>query len=182
MGNNDQYRDSFPSWMHPMDNTVERAKHVRTGEVSYMGEKKQEALHFILTHPRKEMQMSARRFAAAWTGLEHPIKKCVRTHSPLVPISLVFNSLAAVGRLAGIILWYRRLSLFAFPLAVFLAVFPCGFYGTQALLRHRHPSDTALMLLTAVALETVVESFAPQGPSALRKSIGPAPYSRLARS
>lgn len=181
MSNNDQYRDSFPSWLHPIDNTVECATYVRMSEVTYVEEKRQEALHLILSHPRREMQMSLRRFVAAWTGLEHPVEKFVRTDSLLARIVLAFNSLGGVGALAGEILLYRRRSAFVFPLAVFSPVFPCVVYVAQLLLRYRHPIDPIILLLTAVALETVVESFVLRGPSALSKSIGTASHSGLAR-
>jgi hypothetical protein len=70
---------------------------------------------------------------------------------------------------------------FALPPVVFPVVFPDRFHVAQLLLRYRHPSDPVILLLAAVALETVIESFVPQGPGALSKPIGIASHSGYVR-
>jgi hypothetical protein len=70
---------------------------------------------------------------------------------------------------------------FAYSLVLISTVFPCMFYVVQLLLRYRHPIDPVILLLAAVALEIVVESFVPQAPIAVSKPIGIASHPRLAR-
>ena len=81
LGNNDQYRDSFPGGLHPIDNSAERAKYVRMGEVAYMQEKQTEAIRWIASHPRRELTLFKDRFIATWAGTPHPLKDFLRTPS-----------------------------------------------------------------------------------------------------
>ena len=80
LGNNDQYQDHFPGWLHPIDNSVERAKYVRIGEMAYMDEKRREAIHWMVTHPWREVQLFAQRFTATWLGTTHPMRDFLSSH------------------------------------------------------------------------------------------------------
>jgi hypothetical protein len=154
LGNNDQYRDSFPGWLHPIDSSAERARYVRMGEVAYMREKQREALHWIIAHPQREMALFKDRFVATWLGTPHPLRDFRRATSFLIRSFFVSNLLAALGALAGTFLFYadRRLRMYAVPVTAFPIVFPFAFYLSQALFRYRYPIDPIVLLLAAIAV------------------------------
>ena len=159
LGNNDQYRDSFPGWLHPIDSMSERAKYVRMGEVAYMREKQREALHWIIAHPQRELALFKDRFVATWLGTPHPLKDFRRDTSFLIRSFFVSNLLAALGALAGTFLFYadRRLRVYAVPVTAFPIVFPFAFYLSQALFRYRYPIDPIVLLLAAIAVNWLLK-------------------------
>jgi hypothetical protein len=161
LGNNDQYQDHFPGWLHPIDDSVERAKYVRMGEMAYMDEKRQEAVHWMATHPWREVQLFAQRFTATWLGTPHPVRDFLSSHSFSIRAVFVCNFLVAIGALAGIVVLYRDRSTrgYALPVAVFPVVFPFAFYLSQALFRYRYPIDPVVMLLAAVGVGALVRKF-----------------------
>jgi hypothetical protein len=106
LGNNDQYRDTFPGYLHPIDNSAERAKYVQMGEVAYMQEKQHQAIHWIVSHPSRELKLFKDRFIATWAGTPHPLKDFLRTPSFLIRSVFICNVLAALGALLGTILLY----------------------------------------------------------------------------
>jgi 4-amino-4-deoxy-L-arabinose transferase-like glycosyltransferase len=152
IGNNEHYSDRWAVWKDPLDNQDERNKYVAMGEIAYMAEKRDEAIEFMLTHPRREAHMISRRFISTWTGSATPIHDFLETHSLVIRGLFVCNLLAGIGALAGIVVLWRRESVYAFPAGVFPIVYPFAEYLAQALLRYRHPIDPIVMLLTAVAL------------------------------
>ena len=162
LGNNDQYQDHFPGWLHPIDNSVERAKYVRMGEIAYMDEKRREAIHWMATHRWREAQLFAQRFTATWLGTPHPVGDFLGAHSFSIRGVFLCNFLASVGALAGIVglLVDRRTRAYALPVAVFPVVFPFAFYLSQALFRYRYPIDPVVMLLTAVAVGSLARRLA----------------------
>jgi hypothetical protein len=161
LGNNDQYVDRFPGWLHPVDNSAERAKYVHMGEIAYMHDKLHQAIHWMLSHPRRELGLFAQRFTATWLGTTHPWRDFRSSPGLLVRAVFVSNFLAALGALAGIMALYqdRRTRVYAFPVAVFPIVFPFAFYLSQALFRYRYPIDPVVILLTAVAAHALLRRF-----------------------
>ena len=161
LGNNDQYQDHFPGWLHPIDNSVERAKYVRMGEMAYMDDKRREAVHWMATHPWREVQLFARRFTATWLGTPHPVRDFLSSHSFSIRGVFLCNFLAAAGALAGIVVLFvdRKTRAYTLPVTVFPVVFPFAFYLSQALFRYRYPIDPVVMLLTAVAVGALVSKF-----------------------
>lgn len=156
MGNNEGYRDRFPGWLHPINNTTERAQYVRMGEIAYMQEKKREAIQFILHHPRQEARLCYARFVSTWVGTDHPIRDFLRDRTFAFRISLIANLLTTIGVILGAVFLFRRRSAYAFPIVVFPVVFPLVFYVTQALFRYRHPIDPVILLVTAVAIQELL--------------------------
>jgi len=154
LGNNDQYRDSFPGGLHPIDNSAERAKYVRMGEVAYMQEKQTEAIRWIASHPRRELTLFKDRFIATWAGTPHPLKDFLRTPSFLIRSVFVCNVLAGMGALVGTVLFFadRKLRPYAVPATAFPIVFPFASYMSQALFRYRYPIDPMVLLLCAIAV------------------------------
>jgi 4-amino-4-deoxy-L-arabinose transferase-like glycosyltransferase len=155
LGNNDQYRDGFPGWLHPIDSVTERAKYVRMGEVAYMREKQQEAIGWIWSHPTQVARSFKQRFIATWAGTQNPWRDFRHESSLLIRIVLAANFLAATLALGGTVRLYgsRRLRAYAVPVTALPILFPFAFYFSQALLRYRYPIDPLVMLLAAVAAE-----------------------------
>ncbi len=153
LGNNNEYHDRFPGWLHPIDNTHERNEYVRMGEIAYMRNKQKDAIEWMLANPTRVLELSLRRFIGIWTGSLTPLNDFLKVRSFLVRSVLILNLLAAIGALFGIVRLFRKGREYVFPIAVFPIVFPLPFYLTQALLRYRHPIDPVMMLLCAVALQ-----------------------------
>jgi hypothetical protein len=169
LGNNDAYRDSFPGWLHPIDNVAEREKYIAMGEAAYMEEKQKQAMAWILSHPRREAQLFRERFIATWAGTAHPIRDFRQSSSVLVRMVLLCNSLAAVGALIGMVIVYTRPHQreYAIPLTAFPVVFPFAFYFSQALFRYRYPIDPNVLLLASIAAVGLIQGAEPnRDPSA----------------
>ncbi|MGA2184348.1 MAG: glycosyltransferase family 39 protein [Bryobacteraceae bacterium] len=150
LGNHDQSTGIWPGRLHPITNTAERARYIELGEIAYMQEKQREAVQFMMEHPADELRAAWFRFVVIWTGgSAHPLAE--------VGGVLLFNVLASIGAVTGIVVLFRAGSRYAFPLAVFPIVFPCAYYFTLASARYRHPMDPVLLLLTAFAVGQLVK-------------------------
>ena len=155
LGNHDQSRGEWPGRLHPIDNSVERGRYIELGEIAYMREKRDEALRFMTEHPREEARACWFRFVAIWTGgSAHPLDDFLDADSWSFRDILLFNVLVSLGALTGMAILFTRRSPYAFPLAAFPVVFPAIYYLTLASARYRHPMDPALLLLSAVALQS----------------------------
>jgi hypothetical protein len=153
MGNNDETQGSWAGALHPIDNSADRAKYVQSGEVAYMGEKKQQAIRFMLADPWREAHLIRNRFVAFWTGgTATPIRDFMNAHSLRYRGLLLFNLLAAIGALFGVWALYRKSSPHTFPTSIFVIVYPLASYLTLASARYRLPIDPTVLLLAAVAL------------------------------
>jgi ABC-type Fe3+-siderophore transport system permease subunit len=80
------------------------------------------------------------------------------TDSLLIRGLVLCAVLSGIGALCGIAVLVGRRSIYAFPLAIFPAVFPFLYYITHTSLRYRHPIDPVTLLLTAIALEALWQS------------------------
>lgn len=153
VGNNP---DAHVIWLgdhHPIHDSSERARYIRMGEIAYMSEKGKNAVDYMLTHPRHEAQLIGGRFVMFWSGgATNPIGDFMHNRSAWFRYVLVFNLCAGFGALCGIVILFRRRSIYAFPMAVGPVVFPFAYYLTLSEPRYRHPIDPTLMLLLAIAL------------------------------
>jgi 4-amino-4-deoxy-L-arabinose transferase-like glycosyltransferase len=153
VGNNPAAKVVWLGEHHPINDTAERNRFVAIGEVAYMREKTRDALRYMSTHPRQEAGLIWGRFVSIWSGgTPSPVRDLLNRPSAWFRYVLLFNLGAALGTLGGIFYLFRRGSPYAFPLAVYPAIYPWAFYLTLALPRYRHPIDPVLMLLTAVTL------------------------------
>jgi 4-amino-4-deoxy-L-arabinose transferase-like glycosyltransferase len=156
LGNNDNTQEIFRAERHPIYDTAERAQYVQMGEVAYMHEKQTEAVHYMLSHPARETHLVTRRIISFWSGgTPTPLKDFLDVDSTWFRFVLLFNLLAAFGALLGIIFLIRRRSPFWFPAAIFPLVFPWAYYLSLVLPRYRLPIDAVVLLLAAIALETL---------------------------
>ncbi|MGH9683643.1 MAG: glycosyltransferase family 39 protein [Candidatus Acidiferrales bacterium] len=152
VGNNPQAKPIWLGNFHPIHDEDEREKYVAMGEIAYMREKRNNAIRFMFTHPRKEAYLISERFIEVWSGgTPNPWNDFLRERSLRFRAVLIANVLVAFGALFGIIELVRRRSVHAFPLAVFPVVFPWAYYLTVVLPRYRLPIDPAVLLLTAIA-------------------------------
>ncbi len=153
LGNNDQTQDVFLGDLHPIYNADEREKYIQMGEIAYMRAKQSQAIQYMLAHPAREAHLIGNRAIAVWSGgTPNPLKDFFHVGSAWFRFVLLFNLVAAVGALLGIIALFRKRSIYAFPAAVFPVVFPWAYYLTLVLPRYRLAIDPIVMLLTAVAL------------------------------
>jgi hypothetical protein len=153
IGNNEHSQDIWLGELHPIFDSAERAQYIRLGEIAYMEAKRQQGLDYMREHPAREARLMASRFIATWSGgTPSPVADFLRTPSLWFRFVLLFNVLAGLGALAGIIILIRRRSAYSFPLAVYPVVFPCAYYLTLAYPRYRLPIDPVVLLLFAVAV------------------------------
>ena len=151
MGNNEQTQGKWAGALHPIDNSADRARYVQLGEVAYMEEKKQEAMRFMLADPWREARLVGNRFVVFWVG---------GTATPIRSRGLLlFNLLAAIGALLGIVALYRERNLCIFPAAIFVIAYPLASYLTLASARYRLPIDPVVLLLAAIALRKLGTHF-----------------------
>lgn len=154
MGNNDESGKRWPGQLHPLGNAQERLQYTEMGEIRYMAEKRQEAFRFIASHPRREMELTARRFIATWSGgSETPVADFLHRMTWYFRFILLANVLAALGALGGIIILLLRRHPLTVPVVVFPIVFPLVSYVSLASPRYRHPIDPIILLLTAITAQ-----------------------------
>ena len=152
LGNNDDTKDIFRAELHPICNTGERAKYIQMGETAYMQEKQQQGVEYMTAHPAREAHLIGNRIISVWSGgTPTPVKDLLNVPSLWFRFVLLFNVIAAMGALIGIVILFRRRSVYAFPAAVFPVVFPWAYYLTLVLPRYRTPIDPIVMLLAAIA-------------------------------
>jgi 4-amino-4-deoxy-L-arabinose transferase-like glycosyltransferase len=164
LGNNDGTHDIFRAEHHPIYDTRERETYIQMGEVAYMREKQSEGIQYMLANPAREAHLISRRIISLWSGgTPTPVKDFLGVDSTWFRFVLLFNILVAVGTLLGIFVLFRDRNSYAFPTAVFPIVYPCAYYLTLVLPRYRLPIDPVVMLLAAVALESLFRFH--QGPS-----------------
>ena len=152
LGNNDQAQSNSVARQHPISNQAEREKYMDMGEIAYMREKQDLAIAWMFSHPAAEASLLAERFTALWTGgSASPFRDLARAKTARTWLVILFNLLAAVGSLAGVLTLWRLRSPYFIPLAAFPLVFPLVYYLALAPPRYRHPVDPVLLLLTAIA-------------------------------
>ena len=162
LGNNDHTQDIFRGDLHPIYNADEREHYIALGEITYMEEKKDAAIDYMIEHPSREAHLIFRRFISIWSGgTPYPVTDFVDSSSWWFRYVVVFNLLAAAGALCGIVFMFQQRNIYAFPIATFPVIYPCAFYLTLALPRYRLPIDPVVMLLSAVSLQQLFKKEQP---------------------
>jgi hypothetical protein len=157
LGNSEHAQDIWLGTYHPIFNSTERARYIEIGEIAYMREKNEQAIRFIVSHPRREAHLIWHRAIAIWAGgTPYPVADFFKYRSLWFRFVLLFNIVAAIGALLGILALYRRRSPYALPIAVYPVVFPWAYYLTLALPRYRLPIDPAVLLLLALAFDELL--------------------------
>jgi hypothetical protein len=157
IGNNENYDDKHPRYPPPISKERETVRYFRLGETAFMDEEMRKATKFIFSHPRVELILFGERFVAFWAGIANPVNTFVTTDSLLIRTLILTAVLSGFGALTGIIVLITRRSAYALPVASFPVLFPFLYYVTHTSLRYRHPIDPVVLLLTAVAMQTVLQ-------------------------
>jgi len=152
LGNNKVFDDRSPDVNARVTRYEEERRYVQLGETSFMKEKWELASEFIRTHKRLEARLVGWRFMDFWLGSFHPLRDFENSDSTWIRIILAVNLITAIGSLIGIVVLWRRGSLYVFPAAVFVLAVPLVYYATHASLRYRHPIDPIVLTLAAIAL------------------------------
>lgn len=153
VGNNEHAEDRSPGQLHPIDNPDERSQYIELGELRYMHNKLQDAIAYMTTHPRREVDLIRNRFVALWTGgTPHPIGDFIRIPSFEFRLILLSNLFVAVGTAIGLLVLIWRRDARFYLLAPFPLILPFAYYLSLASARYRHPIDPVIMVLTAIAV------------------------------
>ena len=169
LGNNADAGQRTVGEMHPISSSAEREQYVALGEITYMKLKKDEAVAYMVGHPRRTLRLTANRFVSFWSGgSAHPIDDFRRNQSLWFRYVLLFNLAAGIAGLVGIAVLYRKRDRCTLPVASLPVLFPWVYYLTVVQPRYRLPIDPVVLLLTAVALHVVVRRWSdPRLPSAM---------------
>jgi Dolichyl-phosphate-mannose-protein mannosyltransferase len=151
IGNNENYDDKHPRYPGPITKERETYRYFRMGESPFMDEEMRKATKFMVSHPKVELILFGKRFAAFWAGIPNPIDNFLATESWLVRVLILCAGLSGIAALLGIAVLAWRHSAYCFPLATFPIIFPFLYYLTHTSLRYRHPIDPIVLLLTAIA-------------------------------
>ncbi|MGH9734368.1 MAG: hypothetical protein ACRD8A_07250 [Candidatus Acidiferrales bacterium] len=153
VGNNPKAKAIWLGTQHPIHDSDERARYVQMGEIAYMQQKEHDALAYMAAHPAREAYLGWKRFLEFWSGgTPTPVTDLFRSRSAWFDFVLLFNLLAGIGALAGIVVLIRGGSTYLVPLAAFPIIFPWAYYLTVVLPRYALPIDPDVMLLAAVAI------------------------------
>jgi 4-amino-4-deoxy-L-arabinose transferase-like glycosyltransferase len=125
----------------PGDNDAEREVYRRVGEISYVRQRRIEAINFICASPTRFLRQAFYRFRYWWfaEGETGPFFTCYRL---LTLISLI-----------GIILAWRSVSRgAAFTILAAICVYPLVYYLTNVYARYRYPIEPLMMVLAGFAV------------------------------
>jgi hypothetical protein len=140
---------------HPSVSDKELAEFVRLGEISYMQEKRRQALDYISQHPGQYFVMSLRRFVYMWTAFWNldPNNLEVEFHNPAnVYLTLSMTVVMLIG------LWQalRNSRQAAVPYLLVLLFYPVVFYLTHPEIRYRHIIEPEMIILAALGVRYIV--------------------------
>jgi len=156
LGNNPEVPTSWSWWLHPTESAKEKAEFLRVGEISYMKEKKTEAIEFIKAHPADTLRFQYHRFMETWTGFGEPFLDIWSGAKPALRSELLLNYSVTLLMLAGLLLARRKFPAESLPLLNLIAFFPAVYYLTHTTPRYRHPIDPVITLLAAYAAVSMV--------------------------
>src|SRR5262245_16345489 len=108
LGNNDQVKDVFTGWLHPIADRNELRQLNDLGEYAYMKKKQQESTAFIRSNPKAFAQHTALRVIDTWVGpyyfRDDPWTRSLGLNAPFT----VFTGLFSLAAIAGMILACRK--------------------------------------------------------------------------
>jgi 4-amino-4-deoxy-L-arabinose transferase-like glycosyltransferase len=150
-GNNEMF-DEHSHAINRITRYEEVHLYSQDGETEFLHEKWLKAVNFVRTHPRLYFQLFGRRVIATWFGTETPWLDFLRTDSLFVRFVFLWNAVAVLGIVVGLLRLHLSHNPGFFPLAVFPLVFPVTFYIAHTTLRHRHPCDPVIALILALGI------------------------------
>jgi len=170
LGNNPQVPDSWTWWLHPTEDSAERAKFLKMGEVPYMQAKQREAWAYIQSHPSDVSRFIFHRFLETWTGNKDSFADLWNSKLFLVRANLLVNYSLPLLTCVGLLFARRKSPQLAIPLLNAIALFPLVYYICHTTPRYRHPLDSVICVLSGCAVVSIAalvrERFLGQTPSA----------------
>jgi 4-amino-4-deoxy-L-arabinose transferase-like glycosyltransferase len=139
---------------HPTINPEERAKFARLGELSYMQEKRRQALGFLAQHPGLYVVMCLRRFAYLWTAFWNldPSNLQDEFHG----LANVYLTLAlTLAMLLGLRRAFQTNREAMLPYLFVLLVYPLVFYIAHPAIRYRHVIDPEVTILAGLGVRSL---------------------------
>ena len=135
--------------LHPNHSASEARKVLALGEPKYNELRLQEALHWIGTHPRRFIRLSALRFLAFWMPSETETIHYAGTGRRLERVVIYLMTLLSI---AGLVVLYRQDIKGALVCASCLIFFPLVYYIVQFEFRYRYPILWVTFLLGALPI------------------------------
>jgi hypothetical protein len=132
----------------PYSNPAELRKIESLGEVAYNKDRMQEARLWIMSHPRRFIQLTIDRFFRFWFP------------AMLRPLQTIVAAVIMFLGLLGFIAWFRRKSpVRALPL-ILLVVYPLPYYVVATTSRYRFPLEPILLLFACSFVLSIDNSVA----------------------
>lgn len=122
---------------HPRANRAELKEVSRLGEVNYNRQKRNQAMHWILSHPQEFLRLTFLRIFYTWFP---------KTKRPLQTLSLASVTLAAAS---GLFMLARRDRFVAYSFVTVLVIYPSSYYVIQTSTRYVYPIEWILYFLGA---------------------------------
>ncbi len=148
MGNRADGDGYFDIKYHPVGSQQELSRYAQLGEMGYMKEKMTLAKEYIFQEPGHFVELSARRFARYWVGIDR---------NGVSVISLPIILLAAVG----LILLFQANWILALAASIPILVYPLPFYVTHPDLRFRQAVEPVLFVFAAYLITKCLEAASP---------------------
>jgi 4-amino-4-deoxy-L-arabinose transferase-like glycosyltransferase len=131
---------------HPFSSRIEQRKLQALGELPYEHEKLTNAMHWIVTHPKRFTWLTLQRIYYFWFP-----RMRRRAQSILM-------GLFTVGAGAGLIRLLRSGNVTAWLFLGIVTLYPLIYYIVEAFARYRCPIDWVLIFLTAFWISSIVNS------------------------
>jgi len=144
-----------PETSLPSTNDAEAQEFSRLGELGYMAEKRQQAIHFIRSRPGWFAWMTFRRFLYTWTGAwslpQSPLAVRFDPDEPFDPANVAFCTGLSVLAFLGLRRAFVKGAETRWLYAVLLTSFPLLYYFSISQMRYRHPIDPEILVLAVSA-------------------------------
>ncbi len=166
VGNSEDCWASWSPLFDPAANLYEMEKYRQMGELSYVVEKRRDALRFIASHPACFLQMTARRVLDWWLGPWRRIVLFWESGRFFIGKYFLFSVLFTVLTFLGLRLAIQKHEAWTFPFGISLVIFPLMYYLTYVVhFRPRHPIEPVMVVLSVYAVANFVSN--------LRRRLGP---------
>ena len=150
-GNNGNTSESNLASAHPASSPVEMRQFRSVGEMTYLAQRRDLAVHHVMRHPVAFAGVSLRRAFRFWTGLWSLSPGYLR-QQPLDLPNLFFCTTVTWLMLQGLMIWRRQHSGGALPYQLLLLLFPLPYYLTHASMDYRQPIEPEIVLLVTVGI------------------------------
>jgi len=155
VGNDGHTERWLDSNAHPSINAKEQAIFVRLGEISYMREKRRQALGFLAQHPGLYVVLCLRRFVYLWTGFWNLDPSNLQDEFYGFANVYLTSSLT-LAMLVGLWQATRTVRDTVLPYLLVLSFYPLVFYLAHPTIRYRHVIDPEVAILAALGVRGLI--------------------------